>query len=80
MKISEIITEAPRRRGFSKGGGTDRRVTFTNKKLRFLGSPCTQDCSGHMAGYEWSRKHGNAVANSWSPSFNNGTRLKADGK
>lgn len=76
MKISEIITEAPR-----KGSqGTDKRVTFRNRRLRFLGSPCTKDCSGHMAGYNWSAKHGNAVANSWSPSFNNGTRLRADGK
>lgn len=41
----------------------------------FMGSPCTKDCSGHRAGYAWSRVRGGQRANSWSPSFNNGAAL-----
>jgi hypothetical protein len=50
-------------------------------ELSFLGSPCTKDCSGHRAGYEWSKARGGVDANSpFSPSFNNGARLARDGK
>lgn len=50
-------------------------------ELNFLGSPCTKDCSGHRAGYTWSKDRGGVDANSlWSPSFNNGARLAKDGK
>lgn len=58
--------------------------TFLKDKLdelSFLGSPCTKDCSGHRAGYEWSKSKGGRVANSpFSPSFNNGSQLHVDGK
>jgi pyrimidine deaminase RibD-like protein len=58
--------------------------TFLKDKLdelSFLGSPCTKDCSGHRAGYEWGRSHFGQVAQSpWSPSFNKGSQLYADGK
>jgi len=50
-------------------------------ELEFLGSPCTNDCSGHRAGYAWSQSKGGRVANSpFSPSFNNGSQLYVDGK
>jgi hypothetical protein len=49
-------------------------------ELSFLGSPCTKDCSGHRAGYAWSRARGNVHAASWSPSFNNGAALAVAGK
>jgi hypothetical protein len=50
-------------------------------ELSFLGSPCTKDCSGHRAGYDWSAKKGNIPGNSpYSPSFNNGANLRAAGK
>jgi len=50
-------------------------------ELNFLGSPCTRDCSGHRAGYEWSQSKGGKVAQSpFSPSFNNGSQLHVDGK
>jgi len=50
-------------------------------ELNFLGSPCTRDCSGHRAGYEWSKSKGGKVAQSpFSPSFNNGSQLHVDGK
>jgi pyrimidine deaminase RibD-like protein len=50
-------------------------------ELSFLGSPCTKDCSGHRAGYEWSKARGGVDANSpFSPSFNNGAALAKAGK
>lgn len=37
-------------------------------------SQCTKDCSGHTAGYQWSRHHKtNNPSNTRSQSFNNGT-------
>lgn len=48
-------------------------------ELTFRGSPCTRDCSGHRAGYEWSQRKGGADAASWSPSFNNGAWLFKNG-
>ena len=41
----------------------------------FMGSPCTKDCSGHRAGYAWSKARGGKRAASWSPSFNKGAAL-----
>jgi len=50
-------------------------------ELNFLGSQCTKDCSGHRAGYEWSKRKGGQVAMSpFSPSFNKGSQLHVDGK
>jgi hypothetical protein len=49
-------------------------------ELKFLGSECTKDCSGHRAGYAWSQRKGGQVPNSWSPSFNKGAALQAAGK
>lgn len=48
-------------------------------ELSFLGSPCTKDCSGHRAGYDWSARKGNVDAASWSDSFNRGAHLRATG-
>lgn len=49
-------------------------------ELSFMGmSQCTKDCSGHRAGYEWSKSRGGATAASWSPSFNNGARIASQG-
>jgi pyrimidine deaminase RibD-like protein len=49
-------------------------------ELSFLGSPCTKDCSGHLAGYEWTRSHPGRPALSRSQSFNNGNALFLGGK
>ena len=50
-------------------------------ELSFLGSECTKDCSGHRAGYDWSKRKGLRHANSpWSPSFNKGAALAVAGK
>lgn len=48
-------------------------------ELTFRGSQCTKDCSGHAAGYEWSRRKGGVDAASWSPSFNKGAALFKNG-
>ena len=50
------------------------------RELSFLGSECTKDCSGHRAGYDWSKRKGLRQANSWSPSFNKGAGLAVAGK
>ena len=51
------------------------------RELQFLGSTCTKDCSGHRAGYNWSKRKGLVQANSpWSPSFNKGAALAVAGK
>lgn len=45
-------------------------------ELSFMGSPCTKDCSGHRAGYNWSKARGGVDANSpFSPSFNKGAAI-----
>jgi len=49
-------------------------------ELSFLGSPCTKDCSGHRAGYRWSKGRGNIHAASWSDSFNRGAALAVAGR
>lgn len=53
--------------------------TFLKDKLNelsFMGSPCTKDCSGHRAGYQWSKDRGGQNANSpFSPSFNKGSAI-----
>ena len=50
-------------------------------ELTFLGSECTKDCSGHRAGYNWSKQRGGVDGMSpWSPSFNKGAALAKAGK
>jgi pyrimidine deaminase RibD-like protein len=45
-------------------------------ELQFMGSTCTKDCSGHRAGYAWSKARGGVDANSpFSPSFNKGSAI-----
>jgi hypothetical protein len=51
------------------------------KELSFLGSECTKDCSGHRAGYNWSKRKGLQQGNSpYSPSFNKGAALAVAGR
>jgi hypothetical protein len=52
-------------------------------ELTFFGSPCTKDCSGHMAGYKWGKKKGFGSSYSGdprTPSFNNGVNIHIDQK
>ena len=49
-------------------------------ELSFLGSTCTQDCSGHRAGYAWSRARAGAkIPMSRNPSFDKGAALQRQG-
>jgi hypothetical protein len=50
------------------------------RELSFMGSQCTKDCSGHRAGYAWSRARGRTHAASWSDSFNKGAAIAASGQ
>ena len=58
---------------------SERKRAKKLKELSFLGSPCTKDCSGHRAGYEWFKRNQRSPA-SWSQSFNNGANLAQQGK
>jgi len=49
-------------------------------ELTFMGmSPCTKDCSGHRAGYRWSKARGGVSTASWSNSFNKGAEIARAG-
>ena len=70
----------PERRGKAKNVATKVREEQLDE-LQFLGSECTKDCSGHRAGYDWSKARGGVDGNSpWSPSFNKGAALAKAGK
>jgi len=64
-----------------EAGGAAQEVNDEQlNELMFMGmSPCTKDCSGHRAGYEWSKRRGRAHAASWSDSFNRGAAIAASG-
>ncbi|MBU4015998.1 hypothetical protein KKF69_00820 [Patescibacteria group bacterium] len=36
----------------------DEDVNINNDSLEYNGYPCTVDCSGHEAGYEWAEENG----------------------
>jgi len=74
--IHRIAQEEGRLLWSSKQGVAEEQLD----ELSFLGSECTKDCSGHRAGYEWSKRKGLRQANSWSPSFNKGAGLAVAGK
>jgi hypothetical protein len=70
----------PERRGKAKNVATKVREEQLDE-LSFLGSECTKDCSGHRAGYNWSKAQGGVDGMSpWSPSFNKGAALAKAGK
>ena len=49
-------------------------------ELTFMGmSPCTKDCSGHRAGYKWSKARGGVSTASQSNSFNKGAEIAKAG-
>jgi hypothetical protein len=55
--------------------------------MSFAGDPCTEDCSGHEAGYKWAEAHDidddddcdTAGENSNSPSFAEGCKAYVSG-
>ena len=75
----EIFTKNSKIRNLSKQFADTFLPNYLHE-LSFLGSPCTKDCSGHRAGYRWSKDRGNIHAASWSRSFNNGAALAAAGR
>lgn len=72
--------------GEEKGGETyeeydARRDSYQGEYGNFEGHGCTEDCSGHEAGYAWAEKRGiedpdNCGGNSWS--FEEGCRAYAE--
>ena len=55
------------------------RVNELITELSFHGRKCTQDCSGHAAGYSWGMRHkGTGSCNSGSPSFSRGCEIAND--
>ena len=79
-KFHVMTTTNPRIRQLCKAFA-DTFLKDHLEELSFLGSPCTKDCSGHRAGYEWSKRKGLRPGNSpWSPSFNKGAALAVAGK
>lgn len=54
------------------------RIKDLLNELKFQGSQCTKDCSGHAAGYQWSLKNGGKTTATPSPSFDNGTKIASD--
>jgi hypothetical protein len=49
-------------------------------ELMFMNmSPCKTDCSGHRAGYKWSKDRGGVSTASWSDSFNRGAEIARAG-
>lgn len=94
MRAQEFITEkwskkykrsidCNRPRGFSQRAHCQgRKKNNENEQLdelTFKGSPCTRDCSGHRAGYEWYKRK-RRIPLSRSRSFDNGAALAAAGK
>jgi hypothetical protein len=68
------------RKGKAKNVATKVREEQLDE-LKFLDSECTKDCSGHRAGYNWSKTRGGVDGMSpWSPSFNKGAALAKAGK
>ena len=69
LKIHDIVCVEARRSGKK-----------ALDELNFLGSTCTRDCSGHRAGYAWSKARAGAkVPMSRSPSFDKGAALQRQG-
>lgn len=70
-----------RAREFAVRKDSSAEPTEKLDELSFLGSECTKDCSGHRAGYNWSKRKGLRPGNSpYSPSFNKGAALAVAGK
>jgi hypothetical protein len=51
------------------------RINELLVELSFQGEPCTKDCSGHSAGYNWAIKHMDKDCSSKNPSFTSGCNV-----
>jgi len=93
MRAGEFVSEkwskkykrsinCDRPRGFSQRAHCAGRKKTSEEQLaelRFRGSECTQDCSGHRAGHEWYGRNGRTPV-TLSPSFNKGAAIAAAGQ
>ena len=70
--VKELITDL---------GGQANEVEHEQlNELMFMNmSPCKTDCSGHRAGYKWSKDRGGVSTASWSDSFNRGAEIAKAG-
>jgi hypothetical protein len=79
--ITPAVTSTPSNSD-SSGTESDDNSASARSSPTFAGSPCTSDCSGHEAGYNWAEEHGiddesdcdTAGDTSNSPSFAEGCR------
>ena len=94
MRAQEFVTEkwserykrsinCARPRGFSQRAHcAGRKKKQANEEqldeLQFRGSECTQDCSGHRAGYAWWQRN-RRTPQSRSASFDRGAAIAAAG-
>ena len=92
MRATEFVAEkwsakykrsinCARPRGFSQRAHCASRKKTSEEKLdelQFRGSECTQDCSGHRAGYEWWQRNRRTPA-SRGASFDKGAAIAAAG-
>jgi hypothetical protein len=77
---THAVTTTPSNSAFSAESDTPSAASSSSPT--FAGSPCTSDCSGHEAGYNWAEEHGiddesdcdEAGDTSNSPSFAEGCR------
>ena len=65
--------------GDSYIGWSEEQLADQLNELTFKGSPCTKDCSGHRAGYKWSKARGGVSTASQSNSFNKGAEIAKAG-
>lgn len=62
------------------GDGNHSVESAQLNELMFMNmSPCKTDCSGHRAGYRWSKARGGVSTASWSDSFNRGAEIAKAG-
>jgi hypothetical protein len=92
MRATEFVAEkwsekykrsinCARPHGFSQRAhcaGRKKTDEETLAELQFRGSECTQDCSGHRAGYEWWQRNRRTPL-SRSASFDKGAAIAASG-
>ena len=81
VSSTPIVTPTPSNSD-SSAKESDANSASERTSPAFAGSPCTSDCSGHEAGYNWAEEHGiddesdcdTAGDTSNSPSFAEGCR------
>lgn len=78
---NEEIYEGEEKGGETYSEFTERRESYGGSRGSFAGYDCTEDCSGHEAGYQWAEENGiedpdECGGKSWS--FEEGCRAYAE--